>query len=528
MMKKTYLTLITLFITALSFGQTIAAQDFESLGSDTWVPVIAPATYNVSGDVWATVASLSSISPQSGSNFWGMQDLNNGNGGGAFDHTLAFPNWDVTGKTGLSVSFYYHTIGFDSTDTFRVEFFINDVSQGEEALSKDTAGAMVLYTKSIPDGTLNVRFTLLAFQNGGSDYAGVDNIILEENAAPPCTVTLDAETFTCNSNTAGDDNDSVTVNIPYTGSDATITSVTTTSGGTVGGDDPASVSNGTITITGLSEGSAWDVTLNGGNCDTNTVSGTVPSAQCDPLAMLVINEILADPDGATGDANGDGSVSTTQDEFVEIYNMGATSVDLENYTLSDGVAVRHTFTSTVLGINNMITIFGGGAPTGVAGVVQTASSGSLGLNNGGDTVTLKNSDGFTVATYTYGSEGGANQSLAREPDYTGAFVQHNSHTTNPIQFSPGAENNGILLSNNSNEIENFTVYPNPVVDGRLTINTMGNAAKAIQIFNVLGKQVFATEIQENGAINVESLNTGVYILKVVEEGKTSTSRLLIE
>ena len=57
---------------------------------------------------------------------------------------------------------------------------------------------------------------------------------------------------------------------------------------------------------------------------------------------------------------------------------------------------------------------------------------------------------------------------------------------------------------------------------------MSNATKAIQIFDVLGKQVFATELQQNGAINIESLKTGIYILKVVEEGKTSTSRLLIE
>lgn len=86
----------------------------------------------------------------------------------------------------------------------------------------------------------------------------------------------------------------------------------------------------------------------------------------------------------------------------------------------------------------------------------------------------------------------------------------------------------LVLPIERNEIENFTIYPNPVVDGRLTITTMSNTAKAIHIFDVLGKQVFATELQQNGAINVESLNTGVYILKVVEEGKISTSRLLIE
>lgn len=140
------------------------------------------------------------------------------------------------------------------------------------------------------------------WQDGNSSSGCTNNTATAQNApadfdpgawigAPnSCAVSLNTETYSCNTNTVGDDNDGVVIIIPYTGMDATITSVTTTSGGTVGGDDPASESNGTITITGLSEGSAWDITLNGGNCDATTTSGTVPSAECDPLPNLVINE----------------------------------------------------------------------------------------------------------------------------------------------------------------------------------------------------------------------------------------------
>ncbi len=51
----------------------------------------------------------------------------------------------------------------------------------------------------------------------------------------------------------------------------------------VGGDNPATVADGTITITGLSEGDAWDVSFNGGDCDGLMASGTVLAAECDPI-----------------------------------------------------------------------------------------------------------------------------------------------------------------------------------------------------------------------------------------------------
>ena len=166
------------------------------------------------------------------------------------------------------------------------------------------------------------------------------------------------------------------------------------------------------------------------------------------LPNLVINEILADPDAVSGDANGDGTVNTSQDEFVEIVNNDTYSVNLYGYTLSDAYGVRHTFSSITLNPNEAIIVFGGGSPTGFLTYAFTASTGSLELNNTGDDVILKNNSGYTIDSYTYGSEAGDNQSITRDPDLTGSsFVKHSTATgSEGSLFSPGNHIDGSPFS----------------------------------------------------------------------------------
>jgi hypothetical protein len=320
----------------------------------------------------------------------------------------------------------------------------------------------------------------------------------------------------------------VTIEIPYTGVEGTITSLSTTSAGTIGGDDPATVTDGTITITGLGEGDAWDLTINGGDCDGTTISGTVFATNCDP-SFLVINEILSDPDATTGDANGDGTVDTSQDEFVELYNTGTVTIDLTDYVIADGASDRHVFPAgTMLAPNTFITVFGGGTPTGISGMSQVASTGVLGLNNGGDTVTIKNAGGVTVAEYTYGSEAGNNQSIGRNPDFTGAFVEHLTITpANPAQFSPGLENDDPSLSNTEFEQANFSIYPNPTNKGYVNIKTTSNSAVNVTVFDLLGKKVI-TKTLSNDTLNVSNLKAGVYLLNIEQNGASTTKKLVIE
>ncbi|MFY7670593.1 T9SS type A sorting domain-containing protein [Tenacibaculum sp. MEBiC06402] len=88
---------------------------------------------------------------------------------------------------------------------------------------------------------------------------------------------------------------------------------------------------------------------------------------------------------------------------------------------------------------------------------------------------------------------------------------------------------GLVLGLKDNNIEGFSVYPNPVEGKTFKITTSSFTTKSVQIFNVLGKKVYTTEVNGlNNDISVPSLNAGIYILKVVEEGKTASKKLLIK
>ncbi|WP_166425666.1 ExeM/NucH family extracellular endonuclease [Paraglaciecola sp. 20A4] len=176
-----------------------------------------------------------------------------------------------------------------------------------------------------------------------------------------------------------------------------------------------------------------------------TISFTVvdPSVTID----LVINEFLADPasDDIAGDANGDGVRDSSEDEFFELVNNGTTAVDLSGWTFSDAVDVRHVFPAdSTIEPGCAIVVFGGGQPQGVFGgaLVQTSSSNTVGLNNGGDSLIISN--GVTTFEVAYGSEGSDNQSLTRDPDVTGeSFSKHSEvANANGALFSPGTKLDG--------------------------------------------------------------------------------------
>lgn len=341
-----------------------------------------------------------------------------------------------------------------------------------------------------------------------------------------CDVSLDTAVYTCNSNTVGDNNDGVIITIPYMGSEPSLTSITTSSTGNLGGDDPAQTADGNIILSGLNEGESWDITLNGGDCDGTTISGTVPAAVCDPVTQdLIINEILADPGTTDGDANNDGTINTSQDEFVELYNIGNQPLDISGYTMEDGYTTRHTFPAqTTIGSGEFFVLFGGGSVDNFNGNSQVSSSGSLGLNNGGDDVIIKNTAGVVVVTVTY--SGATDQSICRDPDFTGEFVGHLSHSTNARVFSPGLTNDTPLSINNY-ENNLFVMYPNPSNTGFVNIKSNQMGAVQAQVFDMLGKQMIDTTVV-NERIEVSSLNAGIYIVKLTQNDRTTTKKLILQ
>lgn len=85
----------------------------------------------------------------------------------------------------------------------------------------------------------------------------------------------------------------------------------------------------------------------------------------------------------------------------------------------------------------------------------------------------------------------------------------------------------VLANDKFSKISGLSVYPNPVTKGTLYITSNSASAKTVSIFDILGKQVLNAKTSSN-AVNVSSLKGGVYIVKITEEGKTDTRKLIIE
>lgn len=76
-------------------------------------------------------------------------------------------------------------------------------------------------------------------------------------------------------------------------------------------------------------------------------------------------------------------------------------------------------------------------------------------------------------------------------------------------------------------IDGFKLYPNPVTNGTVYINTALNAPKEILVFDVLGTQVLKTTISSS-ELNVSDLDAGVYVLRVYQQNKVATRKLIIK
>lgn len=105
-----------------------------------------------------------------------------------------------------------------------------------------------------------------------------------------------------------------------------------------------------------------------------------------------------------------------------------------------------------------------------------------------------------------------------------AVRTYNGGTSSYDQFSVTTDT---ASTKNFDAIAGLKMYPNPVTGNVLNISSTANLDMNVAIFDVLGKQVINTKVTNN-TVNVSSLNTGVYIVKVTEDGKTATRKLVVK
>ena len=115
--------------------------------------------------------------------------------------------------------------------------------------------------------------------------------------------------------------------------------------------------------------------------------------------------------------------------------------------MSDEISTRHTFElGTVLADGCAVVIFGGGTPTGSFGGSLVLVD-FLGLNNGGDTVTIRDDGDNLISAVSWASGGiGDGFSANLDPDLTGtAFIGHPDLTGSVGRASPGTFADGTVF-----------------------------------------------------------------------------------
>ncbi|GGK39228.1 MULTISPECIES: T9SS type A sorting domain-containing protein [Flavobacteriaceae] len=158
----------------------------------------------------------------------------------------------------------------------------------------------------------------------------------------------------------------------------------------------------------------------------------------------------------------------------------------------------------------------------------------------GRVVLLKNKNNEVIDAVYYGT---ALNSPPNNATYIGNNLP-NPTSGNSIQLLPidgdwsngdwiekpatkGVVNFAKSLSIVKNNIEGFKMYPNPVSNGQLNVTSNNWADKHVEIYNIAGQQVYSKKVSNKEVIHISNLNKGIYMVRINEEGKISTRKLVV-
>lgn len=224
--------------------------------------------------------------------------------------------------------------------------------------------------------------------------------------------------------------------------------------------DPTGDTVGTFTWTPEEPGQFFEARLTADNGVAENVLSLRLYTPTEAEQQVVISEYFANP---TSNADlphynpllRDPPVAidmTINDEYIELANLSDEPIDLLDWTMSDGVGLRHRFyTEVTLGAKSAVVLYGGplnGYPP-LLDVPAEPGSGEtsfgLALNNAGDTITIRNAIGGIIARVIYpGGAVSSGGSMTRYPTINGGF--RSQVDVSDLVVTPGRQYDGKLWS----------------------------------------------------------------------------------
>lgn len=480
----------------------------------------------------------------------------------------------------------YSTTDFDLNTTYLVVIKYGVSATGPLSLwilpsgipATEVAAGTPLVTATGSGGASVAGVYLRQFATSGSSpNVTIDGLRVYSTwfGATPCSLSLAAETTACNATTIGID--AYTATIPFTGGN-TASYTLSASSGTISGDNPSTTVAGNIIITGVNEGTNITLSITGG-C---TISRIITAPECKIINPLPVSEPFNYSIGTTLNTSQMWTnTSTATDEITTVSGnlsyTGITSIGNSVSFAGTGSDTRLPFTDTTSGELYASFLVSVSDLTGISTTGQTyfatlssvsnVFSGRIwirttngtqyqyGINNSTTTIDIVWSSNlynigttqYLVLNYDFTNNrlllfenptiGGSASPVANFTPGT-AFtsianfiLRQDSATTTPAmkidELTISSTPNFTLSSSSFNAIDGLTMYPNPLKGNTLYFTSTANADMSVQIYDVLGKEVVNSKVMNN-TVNVSGLNAGVYMVKVTEEGKTATRKLVIQ
>ncbi|MCH2192524.1 T9SS type A sorting domain-containing protein [Kordia sp.] len=140
------------------------------------------------------------------------------------------------------------------------------------------------------------------------------------------------------------------------------------------------------------------------------------------------------------------------------------------------------------------------------------------------TVTTAGGSDTTVCRASFGDEDLIGTAIPAVPvDIIGLGGEFNGSYQVLPRFSSDIDT---TLSTEEFGTTEFNMYPNPATGNIVTIASASNNTKDVQVYSILGKQVINTTI--TNTLNIADLQSGVYVVKITDNGKSATKKLVIK
>lgn len=567
-MKKLYCLLFTLAGLLFAQSQTIYSENMGSPSSNTLITAYSgwqnttPIVYTGTGDVRTSAAS-NGYTGASGS-------------GNVFLTSTAgrFLQIDGINTSAYVASDIQLTFGH-LTNSIATQLVLEQSTDG------GTNWTPITFTQnpntswnlvSITDGQIPSSTTLsLRFTQPATAQMRIDDVKLV-NVSSSCTLSLGTQSVSCSASTLAQDQ--YTITIPYTGG-ANATYVIT--GGSVSGDDPTTTASGNI-IVSVTEGTDYVINISGGTCNFD-ITGNSP--ECKPINTLPYNEpfnytvgnslgleqmwtnvnsgddiVIASGSLTYGGLVGTGNSASFAGVGIDCFTPFTSTTNGTLYagfmfSVTDLSGVTDTNETYFAVLTDAAQSFQARLFTKKVGTqyqigfdsASTTTNYDVTLRNEGDVVYIIIGYDFTgnvlnawinpdLSTFNSSTPATLTNTPAAAITELGGFLlrQQADVNTPAITFDElkiSTITTDFLGTKSFNAIDGLTMYPNPLSGNTLNFSSTANNTMSVQIFDILGKEVAKGNVVNN-TFNTGNLNAGIYIVKVTEEGKTATRKLVVK